>query len=77
MMRTTIDIPESLLHRLREMSRDRNQSLGRTIAEVIEQGFAKPTQPGSIEINPVTGLPLVYLGRPTTTDDVRSLDDDE
>jgi hypothetical protein len=76
-MRTTIDIPDDMLQRLREMARDRRQSLGQTIAQVIEAGFDKPSQPGTIEISPVTGLPLVYLGRPTTIEDVRSLDDDE
>jgi hypothetical protein len=76
-MRTTVDIPEDMLQRLRELSKDRRQSLSKTITEVIESGFHKPTHPAAIEINPVTGLPLVYLGRPTTTEDVRSLDDDE
>jgi predicted transcriptional regulator len=77
MMRTTIDIPDDLLRRLKAMARDRNQSLSKTIAQTVEAGFHKPSQPGTIEINPATGLPLVYLGRPSTTEDVRSLDDDE
>lgn len=76
-MRTTIDIPEDLLTQLKDMARDREQSLGRTIAEVIEVGFDRATEPGTIEISPRTGLPLVFLGRPTTIEDVRSLDDEE
>jgi hypothetical protein len=76
-MRTTIDIPDDLLRRLRELSFDRDQSLSKTITQVIEEGFHKPTHPAAIEVSPITGLPLVFLGRPTTTEDVRSLDDDE
>jgi hypothetical protein len=66
-----------MLHQLREKARDRGQSLSKTIAEVIAEGFDKATFPGTIEISPRTGLPLVYLGHPTTIEDVRSLDDEE
>lgn len=70
-------MPGDLLERLKEVARDREQSLSKTLAQIIEQGFDKPTHPASIEISPRTGLPLVYLGRPTTVEDVRALDDDE
>jgi metal-responsive CopG/Arc/MetJ family transcriptional regulator len=76
-MRTTIDLPDDLLRTLKEIARDRNQTLSQAVVDAMRRSMA-PTGPGAkIEMNPITGLPLIYLGRPTTLEDVRALDDDE
>jgi hypothetical protein len=76
-VRTTIDLPEDLLHSLKAIARDRHQTLSQAATDLIRRSF-EPTAAGDdIRLNPVTGLPVIYLGRPTTSEDVRSLDNDE
>ncbi len=76
-MRTTVDLPDDLLQTLKAIATDKDQTLSQVVTDAMRRAL-KPAGPGAkIEMNPVTGLPLIYLGRPTTTEDVRSLDDDE
>lgn len=75
-MRTTIDLPEDLHRIASSIARDTSKSFSATVAELIRRGLqsvAEPT-PGR---SPRTGLPVVTLGRPLSTEDVRALEDDE
>jgi hypothetical protein len=73
-VRTTVDLPDDLDRIARAIARDTKQSLGDTIAMLIRRGLGGRAM--RVDRNPRNGLPVVHLGRPVTSDDVRSLDDD-
>lgn len=75
-MRTTIDLPEDLLGTAKAMARGRKQTLGQTIADLMRRGL-RPVPDEPIRISPRTGLPVIHLGRVTTLEDVKALEDDE
>jgi hypothetical protein len=74
-MRTTIELPDDLLETAKSIARGRRQTLGQAVADLMRRALAAPESP-EITISPVTGLPVIHLGRPTTLDDVQSLEDD-
>ncbi len=77
-MRTTVDLPADLHRRAAALARDRAQSLSRTLAELIRLALdGRSGGDVAIEIDRHTGFPIVRVGRPITTDDVRALDDVE
>lgn len=76
MVRTTIDLPDDLHRIATAIARDSARSLSETVAELIRRGLGSPTDP-EIRRDPLTGLPTLRLGRPITTEEVRSLEDDE
>lgn len=75
-MRTTIDLPEDIHELARRVARDRGVSLGEAIAALVRQnlGRADGLRVGRSDR---TGLPTVSVGRPVTSEDVRSLDDQD
>ncbi|MGH9118909.1 MAG: antitoxin [Acidimicrobiales bacterium] len=74
-MRTTIDLPDDLHRLMTAIANDRRQSLSQTVAEVLRRTLQSDARP-SVELDPATNLPLVRLGRPITSEDVRSLEDE-
>jgi hypothetical protein len=75
-VRTTIDLPEDL-HRLAlSIARDTSRTLSEAVADLMRRGLG---QVGGAElaISPVTGLPVVRLGTVITTEDVRTLEDED
>lgn len=74
-MRTTVDLPDDLHAIASAIAHDRRQSLSRTIVELVRQAL-EAERPAKIEINPETGFPIIRLGRPITTEDVRRLEDE-
>ncbi|MGB3351739.1 MAG: antitoxin [Mycobacterium sp.] len=76
-MRTTIDLPEDL-HRLAQaIARDTHRTLSETVAELIRRGLVAGSSAAAVSKDPRTGLPLVSVGSVVTSEDVRSLEDDE
>ncbi|MBA3250346.1 MAG: antitoxin [Geodermatophilaceae bacterium] len=77
-MRTTIDLPDDLHQLARSMSRDLGQSLSSTVALLIRRGLQASSRPSghASAVRMVDGFPVIVTGRPTTSDDVRRLDDD-
>lgn len=76
MMRTTIDLPEDLHRIAKAIARDEGRTLSETIAMLLRRalgdgGAAEVSRDGR------TGLPSVRLGRAITSEDVRSLDDEQ
>jgi hypothetical protein len=69
-----VDLPDDLDRIARAIARDTKQTFSDTIAMLIRRGLGGPAT--QIDRNPRNGLPVVHLGRPVTSDDVRSLDDD-
>lgn len=76
-MRTTIDLPEDL-HRLAQaIARDTHRTLSETVAELIRRGLVAGNSSAAVSKDPRTGLPLVSVGSIVTSEDVRSLEDEE
>jgi predicted transcriptional regulator len=75
-VRTTIDLPDDLHKQAKAIARDTQRTFSETIADLIRRGLgAGGTTP--IATDPRTGLPLVSVGTVVTSEDVRSLEDEE
>jgi len=77
LMRTTVDLPEELHRAARSLAHDRGQSMSRTISDFVRQGLSPNSGTERVSTVPATGLPLVRLGRPVTTEMVRAAVADE
>jgi hypothetical protein len=75
-MRTTIDLPDDLHRQALSIARDTSRTLSQAIADLMRRGLGHGGTP-EISRSEVTGMPVVRLGHPITTDDVRALEDDE
>ena len=75
-MRTTIDLPEDLHRQALSIARDTSRTLSETVAELIRRGLGEG-KAAEQSLSRRTGLPVVSLGKVITTDDVRSLEDDQ
>jgi hypothetical protein len=69
-----VDLPDDLDRIARSIARDNKQSFSETIAMLIRRGLGD----GALRVdrNPRNGLPIVHLGRPVTSEEIRSLEDD-
>ena len=78
-MRTTVDLPDDVLERVRDIAADRRTSVSKIIAEVVTRAMRPvETIPGQrISLDPATGRKVLSLGRPVTTEEVRRAMDDE
>lgn len=76
-MRTTIDLPEDLHRLTTAIARDAHTTLSETVTRLLRSALTAPG-PSRVRTDEVTGLRVLALGRgPVTSEDVRSLDDDE
>lgn len=80
-VRTTIDLPEDLHHRLRSLARDRGTTFSATVVDLLREELAGggDAEDGRLHfagVDPKTGFPIVAGGRVITTEDVRSLEDE-
>lgn len=75
-MRTTIDLPEDLLKQAQAIARDTRRTLSETVADLIRRGLGSGKTVG-LSTDARTGLPVVSVGTVVTSEDVRSLEDDE
>lgn len=75
-MRTTVDLPDDLHKQALSIARDTSRTLSEIVAELMRRGLGESGQP-SASRSPRTGLPVVTVGKIITTEDVRSLEDDE
>ena len=76
-MRTTITLPDDLHHQLVSLASDRRLSFSRTVEELVRRGLGSAAAPYRMRRSDRTGLLTVGFGRPVTTEDVRSLDDED
>lgn len=74
-MRTTIDLPDDLHAIASSLARDRGCTLSTAVVDLLRRALGPKTQVEVVDQR--TGFPLLASGRPITTDDVRSLDDEE
>ena len=75
-MRTTVDLPEDLHRQVRAIARDTHRTFSDTVADLMRRGLRSDAAV-ALSRSPRTGLPVVTLGTVLTTEDVRSLDDQE
>jgi hypothetical protein len=75
-MRTTIDLPEELHRQALAIAHDTRRTLSETVADLIRRGLGSGGT-GDVSRDPRTGLPLVSVGTVVTSEDVRSLEDEE
>jgi predicted transcriptional regulator len=75
-VRTTIDLPDDLHKQAQAIARDTHRTLSETVADLIRRGL-RAGSTAAISIDSRTGLPLVSVGRVVTSEDVRSLEDEE
>ena len=75
-VRTTIDLPDELHQQVLAVARATRRTLSETIAELIRRGLRTGSLP-AISVDPRTGLPAVSVGMVVTSEDARSLEDEE
>ncbi|MGC5629366.1 hypothetical protein ACPYO6_14115 [Georgenia sp. Z1344] len=76
-MRTTVDLPPAVHRRAVELARSRGTSLSSVLAELTVRGLGQLDAPVEISTNPLTGLPVLSVGRRVTSQDVADALDDE
>lgn len=74
-MRTTIDLPEDLHRLARAVARDEGRTLSETVVRLLRRGLGQDSA-GAMAAPDAVGLPAVRVGRPLSSGDVRSLDDE-
>lgn len=73
--RTTVDLPDDV-HRLAvSIARDSGTSLSETVTRLLRSALSAPG-PVQISTSRRTGLRVASLGRPVTSERVRSLEDE-
>jgi hypothetical protein len=75
-MRTTVDLPDDLHRQAQAIARDTHRTLSDTVADLMRRGLGAATTT-EISTDSRTGLPLVSVGTVVTSEDVRSLEDQE
>lgn len=75
-VRTTIDLPNDLHKQALAIARDTHRTLSETVADLIRRGLGANST-AAISKDPRTGLPLISVGTVVTSEDVRSLEDEE
>jgi len=75
-MRTTIDLPDDLHQQALAIARDTHRTLSETVTDLIRRSLGTG-RAAAVTTDPRTGLPLVSVGTVITSEDVRSLEDEE
>ena len=75
-VRTTIDLPDDLHKQAQAIARDTHRTLSETVADLVRRGL-RAGSTTALSKDPRTGLPLVSVGTVVTSEDVRSLEDEE
>jgi metal-responsive CopG/Arc/MetJ family transcriptional regulator len=75
-MRTTVALPDDLHRQVMSVARDTSRSFSETVTDLIRRALGQGTT-SEVRRSERTGLPVVQLGKVITTEDVRSLEDDD
>jgi predicted transcriptional regulator len=75
-VRTTIDLPDDLHKQAQAIARDTHRTLSQTVADLMRRGLAAASA-APLSVDSRTGLPVVSVGMVVTSEDVRSLEDEE
>lgn len=70
-MRTTVDLNDEAYQAVKAIARDRDESMGKVMSELIMKGACQPNSDHKVgEIRMVDGWPVVSIGRPITNEEV-------
>jgi hypothetical protein len=75
-MRTTIDLPDDVHRAAVLIARDRQQTLSRTVSDLLRLAMTGASRGSTVDISPVSGLPLVRVGRRITQEDVQAAEEE-
>lgn len=76
-MRTTVDLPPATHQRVRELAQQQGKTLSAMVAELTTRGLSQLDEPLAVHEDPVSGFPVVSIGRRVTSADVAALLDEE
>jgi hypothetical protein len=74
-VRTTIDLPDDIHAIASSLAHDRGCTLSAAVVDLLRRALGPSNRVELVDMR--TGFPLLASGRPITSDDVRSLDDQE
>lgn len=75
-MRTTVDLPDPIHRRAADIARRQHRSLSSVVAELTARGLAQLDAPVELSSHPLTGLPVISVGRQVSPEDVAEALDD-
>ena len=75
-MRTTVDLDEDILRTVKDLAREREQSLGRVLSDLIRQGL-QPAYQVKVKPGVIPTLPLIPGGRSVTDQIIKDMLEDE
>jgi predicted transcriptional regulator len=75
-MRTTVDLSDEAYRAVKAIARDRDESMGKVMSELILKGVSGPADLIG-KIRTVNGWPVVSYGKVVTSEDVRKIRDEE
>lgn len=75
-MRTTIDLPDDVHRAASLIARDRGQTLGRTVGDLVRRALSTEPSASGVTVDVETGLPQVWIGRTVTAEDVAAAQDE-
>ena len=76
-MRTTVDLPPAVHRRALELAQVRGTSLSAVVAELTARGLGQLDELVVVHSDPVSGFPVVSLGRRVTSEDVANALDEQ
>ncbi len=76
-MRSSVELPDRVHQRVRELAIQRGQSLSSMLAELTVRGLAQMDEDTEIQVDQRSGFPVISIGRPVTSRDVAEMLDDE
>lgn len=71
-MRTTVDLDEDILRVAKDLARDRDQSLGRVLSDLVRQGLKPPARTRSVR-DGIPVFPRLPGAKPVTSEMVKEL----
>jgi hypothetical protein len=69
-MRTTVDLPDAVHRRAKELAEARGLSMSAVIADLTVRALSQLDEPVSVLTDPVSGYPIVSIGRRVTAAEV-------
>ena len=76
-MRTSVDLPPAVHRRAQALAQSRHQSLSAIVADLTVRDLAALGEPVEVSTDPVSGLPVISLGRPVSAAEIAAALDDE
>lgn len=69
-MRTTVDLPDAVHRRAKKLAEARGLSMSVVVADLTIRGLSQLDEPVSVLTDPVSGYPMVSIGRRVTAAEV-------